>query len=146
MNEEQIRKIVSEVVNETLFPLLGKKMTYKQDMAITRLSQNVEAIRLYPKEFGEVNVNSTTERGETPSLGIKLTMRKSTGKNEIDFQFFGERHTESLSYYTKPRDQWQGWGEIVMSLEQAEVIGLFLVNQVAMMKTFNRLKGREGIE
>jgi hypothetical protein len=85
---------------------------------------NVQAIRVYLSELKK-EVNQTVECGELPRLLIKRTTRQKTGKPEIEIVFLGserERHVEDLNYYEKKPSDWTTYGEIVLTLEEAETV------------------------
>ena len=92
----------------------------KVERAIKKRTQDVEAIRVYLTEFN-ANINSTTERGESPTLLVKRTIREKTGKPEIEIVFMGsekDRHVEKL--YAKNPQDWKSFGHIVLSIPQAK--------------------------
>lgn len=92
------------------------------EKAVKKDIQRVKAIRVYLPELMK-EIDQTVERGETPELLIKRTLRQKTGKPEIELVFLGsmrERHVEDLNYYKKNPKDWTTWGLIVLTPEQAK--------------------------
>lgn len=100
----------------------------KVEPALRREFQKVKAIRLYPQGPGFTQfVNSTVERGETPTFLVKAAYSPKRSDYEIEIAFLGNYHTEAIGEhpYTKPPKQWTSWGEIVLSPEQLkDLVGI----------------------
>jgi hypothetical protein len=91
----------------------------KVEPPIARDHQKVQAIRVYPGRVLKHEIDSSIERGETPSLMVKKEPSKKRGVEEVSLVFMGTYHLEGLGYYTKPPDTWTTWGEIYMTPAQA---------------------------
>jgi len=93
----------------------------KIEVALKKALCRVRAIRVYLPELMK-EINQCTERGEEPTIFLKSIIRKKTKLPQIELVFMGnqkDRHIEDLGYYLKhPRD-WNSWGEIVLTPEQA---------------------------
>jgi hypothetical protein len=117
---EQFQNLLAKIFNIPLRLDLYLKVekAWKRDFAYA------EAIRVYLPELNK-EIDQTVERGETPKLMFKQTIRKKTGKPEVEIVFLGsitERHIEELFYAKKPPKDWISWGLIVLTFEQVETI------------------------
>lgn len=98
----------------------------KVEPPIKRDFVKIKAIRVYIPELRK-EVDSSIEKGESPSLLVKATFSKKRNENEIEVVFIGERHIEDLKYYKKDPNEWKTWGIIVLSPETAKNLGLLLL-------------------
>jgi len=106
-----------------------QKMMLKIETPIKTKTQLVDAIRVYSSELG-YEIDSTTERGETPKIAINLIKRSKTGKHEIEFVFLGgeeTRHIEKLYTNKAKTKNWQSWGRIYFTPEQATSFAKFML-------------------
>ena len=120
LSYSQFATILEEVFHVQIQYVDGIKI----ETPIKKEIANVEAIRVYLPEFMK-EVNQTTERGEYPRLLIKRTVREKTQESEIEIVFKGsvkERHVEDLNYFRKHPLEWVTWGEIVLTIEQAQTL------------------------
>ena len=118
---------------------------FKLETPLTHKAIDVKAIRLYPMDFKEIEVNSTIESGENPHLSVNFIKRESTGEPEFELFFKGQTHTEPINRNKKPRDDWRTWGEIVISPEQAKEIAQELLRVLWFLDFHNRpFKPKEG--
>lgn len=98
-----------------------------------RVFEDVEAIRIYLPELMQ-QIDQTRESGEKPRLLVKTTVRRRTGRDEVEIVFLGrpeERHLEEIKYFSKDPRGWQSWGIIVLSRKAARRLGAMLLELTA---------------
>lgn len=120
-----------------LHPELGLDLTLKVEKPIRKEFADVEAIRVYAPELMK-EINSCVERSEHPRLLVKSYIREKTGTPEITMVFYGstkDRHVEDFTYYEKPLETWQTWGEIILTMEQAKRMIRFLEDLIKSVET-----------
>ena len=91
----------------------------KVEPAIARDYQKVQAIRVYPSKVLKKEIDSSVERGETPSLMVKKEFSEERNAEEVSLVFKGTYHIEDLNYYQKDPATWTTWGEIYLTPAQA---------------------------
>jgi hypothetical protein len=91
----------------------------KVEPAIARKQQKVQAIRVYPSKVLLKEIDSSVERGETPSLMVKKEFSEERKAEEVSLVFKGPYHIEDLNYYQKDPATWSTWGEIYLTPAQA---------------------------
>ena len=91
----------------------------KVEPAIARDYQKVQAIRVYPSKVLKKEIDSSVERGETPSLMVKKEFSEERKAEEVSLVFKGAYRLEDLNYYQKDPDTWTTWGEIYLTPAQA---------------------------
>ena len=120
LSYEQFQVVLAKLFDIYVFP----DAFLRVEKALKKETQTVQAIRVYLPELMK-EIDQTVESGEAPKLLIKRTLRRKTGKPEIEIVFLGsmrERHVEDLTYYQKHPKDWTTWGSIVLTLKQAKAL------------------------
>lgn len=91
----------------------------KIDEVIARETVDAKAIRVYTGQLMK-EVDSSKERGENPHLYIQRTYNEKRRLPEIQIVLMGKHHIEDLNYFNSDPKKWKSFGEIVLSVEDAE--------------------------
>jgi biotin carboxylase len=91
----------------------------KLDKVIAREKTGAKAIRIYTGKLMK-EIDSSKERGENPHLYVQKTYNEKRHCVEIQVVLMGEHHIEPLSYFVTDPKIWRSFGEIVLSIEDAD--------------------------